>query len=916
MSRLDYIFVIGIIFLFAGISSCRRDIRKDKIRIGFSQCISDHEWRQTMNHSMKVQASLSPEIDLTIYEAHKDLQLQIDQIEKMITDEMDVIIVSPMESEELVPVISKAYDIGIPVILIDRKINSNKYNSFVGADNLEVGRSAGNFIATSTNTPVNVIELKIGDNASPSVERSQGFHEVVDSNPNINVLTSIDYTNRAEHENILMRLLDSLDNTSIDYFYAFNDLLAWESWSIARRKGIENQIKFIGVDGLNSDNGGINLVRNGILEASIWYPTGGAEAIKLALKIVNGEKVPKNNLLSTTIIDIWNADIMKNQLDRISEQQADIEFQTNALGVLEDQYYAQNNLLKITMVLSGIILALALYSVYSILAIRKKNKQLLLNNNRITIQRNQIKKIADKLKKSTEAKFNFFTGLSHEFKTPITLILSSVESLRDSLKANRSRNINEVELIDNNSRRLLRLINNLLDFRKVEGQKFNIRASATNIYRFTKNICSEFENEARKRGIDLTLESDNEDLYLFIDRNLMDKVYFNLLSNAFKFTPDHGKINIQIQDDPEQNKATIRIKDNGIGIPDEDLVKVFEPFFKGTNNRKNSTGIGLHLSKQFVELHMGTIRVSSYHGTEFTIGLLKGHTHFNEDQLIVEPDLVDDSISDFSHEITLDEEYLVENNQSNSERYSVLVIEDNRDLLHFLKNKLISEYEVLLSDGSDGIELAVENVPDVIICDVNLPEKSGFEICQTLKKDLRTSHIPTIILTAMSDKESYLKGLSSGADLYLTKPFSYSILLQSIKSMLYNREKLRYYYTNQIHRIGDAIPFGDREQEFLNHLNTHIKDNLDNSEYSVELLAEEMGISRVQLYRKIKSMLGLGVIDYINNIRLENSREMLKSSSLSVSEIAYSNGFSSPNYFSTAFKNKYGMSPLTYRKSS
>lgn len=894
--------------------SCLNNTEDKIIRIGFSQCVSDHPWRVAMNHSIKVQSSLYPQVDLKIYEARKDLQLQIEHIEKMIADNMDVIIISPMESELMAPVIVKAYDQGIPVILIDRKINSEKYTAFIGADNLEVGRNAGSYISASSSEITNVIELKIGDNASPSVERSQGFHEVVAKNKNINVVASIDYTNPVDHDRILTSVLDSLENTSIDYFYAFNDLLAYESWQIARRKGLKDKIKFIGVDGLNGDNGGIDLVRNGILDASIFYPTGGAEAIKLAMQIVNGNEVPKVNILGTTVIDERNADIMKNQLDRINEQLNDIEQQSSALIQIENQYSAQNNLLKVAITFLAIILSLTVYSIYSMLTIRKKNKQLLLKNKKITIQRNQIEKIAEEVKESNEAKFNFFTGLSHEFKTPITLIMSSIESLREGLKDKKGKYIYELDLINNNSSRLLRLINNLLDFRKSEDKKFNLRASETNIYKFSKGVFDDFQREAKKRGIRFTLDSNNKDLKLFIDRNLMDKVYFNLFSNAFKFTPDNGIISLEIIDNPELSYALIVIKDNGIGIPQKEVPHVFEPFFKGSNNRKNSSGVGLHLSKQFVELHLGEINVESHNGTFFNIKLFKGSTHFNEDQIIVEPAISDSSMVDFSLEFVPMEDSVVVASKDSNEKHSVLIIEDNKDLSTFLKNKLNKEFEIILSDGTDSLEKAFEYIPDIVICDVNLPEKDGFEICTTLKADLRTSHIPTIILTALGDKESYLKGLSSGADLYLTKPFSFSILTQSIKSLLYNREKLRYYYTNNVFRVKDEQTLGDFEQKFIFELNKTIKANIDNSNFSVERLAESMGVSRVQLYRKIKAIFGIGVNDYINNLRLEKSKSLLENSKLSISEIAYSSGFSSPNYFSTAFKGKFGISPAQYRK--
>tara|TARA_R110002050_G_scaffold140891_4_gene265872 strand:- start:9337 stop:10041 length:705 start_codon:yes stop_codon:yes gene_type:complete len=233
-----------------------------------------------------------------------------------------------------------------------------------------------------------------------------------------------------------------------------------------------------------------------------------------------------------------------------------------------------------------------------------------------------------------------------------------------------------------------------------------------------------------------------------------------------------------------------------------------------------------------------------------------------------------------------------------------------------LKGKLTAEHKVYVSDGTDAIEKALELVPDIIICDVNLPDKTGFEICRILKNDLRTSHIPNIILTALSNKESYIQGLQSGADLYLTKPFSFAVLLQSVKTLLYNREKLRYYYINNIHKLDNDHNFGLFEQDFISSVNKLINENLDNSAFSVEQLADSLNISRVQLYRKMKAILDENVSDYIQNIRFEKAKMLLNDSKLTISEIAYATGFSSPNYFSTSFKNKFNNTPKAYRNNN
>ncbi|WP_313100041.1 substrate-binding domain-containing protein [Epilithonimonas sp.] len=899
------------LFIFLMIlSACKNDSGKsDKINIGFSQGLGNHPWRQAMNHAMEIQASLHSEVQLSISKAEGSVKKQIEDIQKMIDSRVDVIIISPIEPNSLIPLVEKAYEQKIPVILVDRKINSLKYNTYIGADNIEIGKQAGQYIISDSKNLKKVIEIKGDDNSSPTIERSLGFQQTIKNNSN----TELIKTFKGLPAEAFRKTLDSLGNQSL-YVFTFNDELASQAWQVARNAGVENQIKFIGVDGLNTKDGGIQMVLDGKLNATLLYPTGGAEAIESAIKIYNKQSVPKRIKLSTTIIDRLNAEIMRNQFDKIIEQQGVIENQVNAVKKQTELYSSQKELFRWSVVLLILMFCLVAYAIYLIYAIKIKNKQLTLTNERITIQRNQIEMIADELKQSNEARVNFFTGLSHEFKTPITLILSSLESLKDTFRSKGTKPSYELELINKNSNRLLRLVDNLLDFRKIENKTFNLRVSKTNIYDFTYGIFRDFENEAKKRNIKFEIHSANKNLELYIDRNLMDKVYFNLLSNAFKFTPDNGKIEITIQE--KGNQAVISFKDNGIGIPEKEISNVFEPYFKGSNNRKNSSGIGLHLSRQFVELHLGKIEVNSFQGTEFIISLYKGNKHFNEDQMIKEPSVMDaETLAKEDVFRAVEEGSFIQNQENPGDRYSLLLVEDNSDLSFFLSNKLQTEFDVMVSDGTDAIDKALSEIPDIIVCDVNLPEKNGFEICEILKNDLRTSHIPIILLTALDNKESYLQGLKSGVDLYLTKPFSYPILTQSLRSLLYNREKLRYYYTNNIGRIVDSKSFGSMEQTFVNKLNQIIKTNIDNPDFSVENLADLLNISRIQLYRKIKAMFDVNVSDYINNIRLEQAKSMLQNPGLTISEIAYKTGFSSPNYFSTVFKNKFGVSPNVFRKS-
>jgi ABC-type sugar transport system substrate-binding protein/DNA-binding response OmpR family regulator/nitrogen-specific signal transduction histidine kinase len=908
-------FKATILVLFSGLlvitSACTKKAEDKKIRIGFSQAMTTDEWRRQMNQSMIVEASLHPETELTIKDARNSVKQQISDIEKLISDKVDILLVSPIEAQPLDAVIKKALNSGIPVIAIDRKTDNEDFTAFIGADNIEVGRNAAKYILANTTGDVHIVEVTGAHASSPAYERNLGFRQMTDLNPRLKIIQNISGDwELPSAKSQLKQLLK--EQKKVDYIFSHNDRMALGAWEATKEMGMEKKIKIIGVDALNTPNGGIELVKNGALAATILYPNGGNEAIKLAITIYNREPFAKNNILNTIVVDRNNAEIIENQMDKVDQQQKVIEGQLHAIEVQEEEFSSQKHLVRLLSFFLITILALALYSVYSTISLKKKKQQLEGFNQTVTRQKNELEAMAEEARRNNEAKFSFFTGLSHEFKTPLTLIISYAESLIENEKVKGTKLMEEMKLIYTNSNRLLRLINQLLDFRKIEERKFTLLASRTNIYDFTLALMANFKAEAVRRNIEFIVACDNRGTDVFIDRGLMDKVYFNLLSNAFKFTPDNGKIKIVIKETASHVK--IMFRDSGIGIPEPELPQVFNPFFKASNNTKNSSGIGLNIAREFVTLHKGELEVKSLHGTEFILSLHKGTNHLlateiNRQDEDVKAGLL--KIQDFLISET-DVPTLVEK-RAKEERYSLLIIEDHPDLVNFLGNKLGTDYNVTTSDGSDAVSIALGSIPDVIICDINLKDTDGFEISRIIKKDLRTSHIPVLMLTALSNKESMLKGLQAGVDAYLTKPFSLSVLQRSLETLLFNREKLRYYYTNNIYKVNPETRFGNLEQDFITKMNAIIAKNLEDPKFSVEELAEKMLVSRVQLYRKVKAILGINISDHINNIKLERASEMLKGGNMNVSEVAYALGYSSPNYFSTAFKNKYGISPKDFK---
>ncbi|MDY0780761.1 substrate-binding domain-containing protein [Tenacibaculum sp. IB213877] len=891
--------------------------KERKYTIGFSQLTNKNDWRKAMNRSMQIEAGFYSDTQLIIRDAKANVDKQIEDIEKFIKEKVDVIIVSPIAPKPLKGILDKAIKSGIPVVVLDRKISNINYSSFVGTDNKEVGVNAANFIANK-NIKANILEIKGWAGTTPTLLRSEGFELIVNNNANLKLAGFIqDRYDSPGIKEAFEKFIKS--NPDINYVYAHNDDLAFQAYEVAKELQLTKSLNFIGIGGVNVEKGGLSYVKKNILEASVLYPTGGKEAFKVAIDLLNNKKVKKDIILPSVVISSSNVDLLLRQAELITNQEVDIEKQQAKIDEQIKLYSSQKNFLIATLIFLAVIALLLFFTFKDKIKLSKQKKLLVELIDQIANQKNEIERIAEDLRITNEATNNFFTGVSHDFKTPISLILSSTESLLT--KDNEKKPI-EFSLIYNNSKRLLRMINQLLDFRRVGSKKFRLKASKTNIFNFVNSIYQDFKAEANKKEIEFKLTTNTESTELYIDRDLFDNVLFNLLSNAFKFTPTKGVVTVNIKD--QEKDVVISVKDSGIGILPSEKDKIFNQFFLGSNNKQTSSGIGLYLTKEYIKLHRGTVEVHSKEGegAEFVITIPKGHEHFKADEIIVSDEIKASESIDFKA-IIFDE--TTPNTNTDEEKESVLVIEDNTDLRNFLVAKLSEQYNVYESDGINAINKALEVIPDIIVSDVNLPEKNGFEICEALKNDVRTSHIPVIILTALSSDEAHLQGLKSGVDMFLTKPFNLSVLNQSLKTLLYNRKKLQRFYNEH---LATVIPTEivkkkttkktekrkDIEREFLENINSLILKNLDDSTFTVEILAEELGISRVQLYRKTKAVLGLSISDHMQGIRLQKSKEMLLDDSLSIADVAYSVGFSSPNYFSTAFKNKYNKSPNQFKK--
>ena len=914
--RKRIVFLFGF-FLIAIIPSCLNHKETKVFTVGFSQCTMVNKFRQTMLKEMVRELSFHPEINFIFKDANGVTEKQVEQIQELIDQKVDLLIVSPNEAAPITPIVEKAFTKGIKVIIVDRKTISQNYSAYVGASNYEVGVNAATFANAFLKGNGNVLEVSDIPGSSADIDRHKGFTDFLKEHTAIKYIAKV-YEEGDENPSGEKLTVFLKSDSNIQLIFAQNDRLAFSASKVCKKMGLEKRIKIIGVDGLPGENGGIDLVEKKVLEATVLYPTGGEKAIRIAVNIVKNLQYKKENRLMTTIIDSSNVRIMKLQNEKVMAQQEDIDKRQKKI---EEQIAITKNQTNIILAVS-VTLALALIFggilFYYLQENKKINKKLELQKEEISAQRNQLIELMSKVKEATDAKFNFFTNISHELRTPLTLIMAPLEDALSSSKLHFTIK-NNLEFIQRNAIRLLRLINQLMDFRKVEENKMKLNASENNLVVFVTETANAFNDIARKKSISYNIVSKVNKLNIWFDTTMLDKVLFNLLSNAFKFTSENGSINVTINKTPDDTKALIKVDDNGIGMTADDAAHAFELFYQGHTGTFKGSGLGLSLSKELINLHHGDITFKSEKGkgTIFEISLPIGTAHLQPEEILSgEPPLINiyEDVKIYTRDmdpVVLQKETVDFSQKENS----ILVIEDNDDLRTFLKIQLGKSYEIHEAEnGEKGLSFAFDTVPNLIISDIILPLQSGLQITEILKHDIRTSHIPIILLTAKASIQEQIEGIKLQADAFIVKPFNLEYLEATIKSLLKNRVVLREHYTSELPTEIRSNSSSKIDRKFINEFTAIVENNISNEDFLVDDIGREIGISRVQLYRKVKALLGYNVNDYILAVRLQKAKYLLLNEELSISEIAFKVGFASQAYFSTVFKSKFGVSPKLFKQ--
>lgn len=948
-----YSLCLCLLLLLAGMTSCQSE-KEHNYRIGVSQCSSD-AWRTKLNEEMQRELLMHPGITIEVRSADSNNEKQQQDIEYFIEQGVDLLVISPNQAEYLENSVSHAFDAGIPVILADRNVNIAKYTAFVGGDNLAVGHLMAQYLKRNLPEGGRVLEILGLEGSTPAELRHEGFIEAMgDDIARYEMLQCTGNWFRDEAFKAVEEVLRK--HQDIDMVLAQNDLMAIGADEALQRLQPDHKAIIMGVDGLTGPGNGVEAIVEGRVDASAAYATGGDLIIQTAVKILQGEPFEKNNILETYLIDPETAPLINNIYKEVDHQVETVQ----ALKTRVDYYWHQHNLEQ--TLLSTLLGIVALVIVFIIVLYRNYYQKQRLNESlarqkemlkgqrdQLAQQNEQLTRLSHELEEATHAKLAFFTNVSHDFRTPLTLINAPLEQLMKENVQDASQRQQLLRLAHKNVQVLLRLVNQILDFRKYESGKLELNLMALDLREEVQGWFDSFQGLAHQKHIRLELAIDDQredeatDCAFVTKADLpkVERIFFNLMGNAFKFTPENGRIRVSLSRTADQLRLCIA--DTGSGISVDHIQHIFENYYQGDSVHHEGSGIGLALVKSFVELHGGQITVANQTegtGSIFTVSLPVVEVPADEqpsaDHALAQRFAQDDLKTHIDNELT-DALKADETITEDEPKPIVLVIDDNADIRSYLQALLGAQYRVITAaHGQEGIRKAMTMLPDVIVCDVMMPGMDGIECCSRLKHEVNTCHIPVMMLTACSLDEQRVEGLTEGgADAYMSKPFNAEVLMAQIASLIENHNRVRDFYSDTMRsqpalapstsakgaddntgktpqtkaetRIATPASIDDK---FLLRVRQSIEQHLSDEAFGVEMLGEEIGMSRAQLYRKCKALTNYSPVELIRNTRLKRAQQMLAQGDETIAQVAYLVGFTAPSYFTKCYKEFFGENPI------
>lgn len=905
-------FTLALCVIVCLLPSCKQE---KKYKIGVSQCSSD-DWREKMNEEIMREAMFHDNVEIEIRSAGDSNAKQIEDIRYFADNGFDIIIAAPNEAGPVTPVIDEVMGRGIPVMIFDRSVTGDNFTAFQGADNDSIGFEAGRYILSAAGPRARIIEIFGNPGSTPAVERHQGLIDALgDVRPIASGVGNWNYNPALHVADSLLKLYPDADAV-----FAHNDRMAIAAADAARNLGLHPLI--VGIDAAPSI--GMKAVADGKIDATFVYPTEGYQLIRTALAILEGKPYKKITLLpAVSAVDKSNADILILQNEALNEETSKITDLKSQVDFYWSQHTVQTIFLYIILVILFLLFIFLFLFLRSYWQKQRQQRQLVAQNAELERQRDNEKRLNEEIQAATRSKLTFFTNVSHDLRTPLTLIAEPVRQLSTASNLDASQQ-SLMKIADKNVRLLQRLINQVLDFRKYENGKMELVLSEVDICVLIEDWTEAFRDHARRHDIKLSLSMpDTGTMHFAIDVAKIESVMFNLLSNAFKYTPDNGTIAVSVKFSDES--CTISIKDSGKGIPPEDIAHIFDRFYQVEKKHPTGSGIGLSVARAFVELHGGALEVESEpgKGSDFMVTLPLRHVSGKDDHHISSHLSSTDVAAELSRlNPAVNSSPAVANEDGAPEALPiVLVIDDNQDILTMLTQVLSDRYRVVVAgEGAEGIRLAAKYVPDVIICDVMMPGIDGLECCRRIKSESTTSHIPVLMLTACNMDEQRVQSYESGADGYISKPFNAGVLLARIKNLIDNRRIISATSRQRVSKAEIAEANQPElsasnviDNEFFNKFLDIFRQKMSNPDVNVDTIAAELGFGRSQFYRKIKALTNYSPVELLRKIRLETARNLLLRTEKSVSEIAYEVGFSTPAYFSKCYREAYGETPSETR---
>lgn len=889
---------------------------KHTYRIGVSQC-SDDDWRSKMNAEIRRELLLHEDAEVEIRSADDSSEKQIADIRYFADNGFDIIIAAPNEADALTPVIKEVYDRGIPVLLFDRNIHGDSYTAWQGADNSEIGRAAaGMAMNLADGEHARVLEIRGLRGSTPAEERHAGFAGQAAAHPEH--ISILGYGYGDWNASRAARVADSLLRLypEANIIYAHNDRMAIAAAETARRLGLD-VVRTIGIDA--APEIGLQAVADSIIDATFLYPTDGYRLIRTAMAILHGEPFEREcRLASPALVDGSNASILLLQDSNLKEETRKITMLKERVDDYWHKHSAQTGLLYAAGAITVLLFAL-IFALLRAYWTRRRNQEKLAEQNLLLQQeRDRVVALNDRLRDATQSKLMFFTNVSHDLRTPLTLISGPVEELCEAPNLTAAQKSMAL-IARKNTRILQRLINQILDFRKYENGKLELTLSEVNLGSMMREWCDSFRGIAADRDIRFHTDiPSGDDLRTAVDVDKIERVMFNLISNAFKYTPAHGSITASAR--RSADCIEISVADTGKGISAEDLSHIFERFFQVDKVHPNGSGIGLSLAKAFIELHDGTLTAESEpgKGSVFTVRLPVRTTGSGE-------------VRTSGSRITAEDVGLelgtvapdAPDTEDTDTRTRALVIDDNPDIRSMVSTLLAADYEVLTAaDGQKGLKMAMKYVPDLILCDVMMPVMDGLECCRRLKTEEATSHIPVLMLTACTMDEQRIQGYDCGADAYLSKPFNPRVLAARCRSLVENRRRIKSLWPapqqsqRPLPKAETSTAPADIDSEFYARFCNIVEAGMSDPNLNVDTVAGRMGLGRTQFYRKIKALTGHSPVELLRDMRLARARNLLTTTEKTVAEIAYEVGFSTPAYFGKCYKDRYGDTPAAIRGSA